>query len=65
MHIVLDGETKVIEADRITSQIEELVQEEFDNIIEIKIRVESAETHEAHSKPKPKIESEPSQTSLE
>ena len=62
MHIVLDGETKVIEADRIASQIEELVQEEFDTIIEIKIRVESAETHDAHSKPQPQLEPEPSQT---
>jgi cation diffusion facilitator family transporter len=61
MHIVLDGETKVIEADRIASQIEELVQEEFDTIIEIKIRVESAETHDAHSKPKPEVEPEPIQ----
>jgi cation diffusion facilitator family transporter len=64
MHIVLDGETKVIEADRIASQIEELVQEEFDTVIEIKIRVESAETHDAHS-PKSAIESISEQTQMQ
>ena len=51
MHIVLEGETTVAEADRISSQIEELIQEQFDTVIEIKIRVESAETHNAHSSP--------------
>lgn len=62
MHIVLDGDTKVIEADRIASQIEELVQEEFDTVIEIKIRIESAETHDTHSAPKTQSEPEPKQS---
>jgi cation diffusion facilitator family transporter len=62
MHIVLDGDTKVVEADRISSQIEELVQEEFDTVIEIKIRIESAETHDAHSAPRTQSEPEPKQS---
>jgi cation diffusion facilitator family transporter len=43
MHIVVDGDMSVREADRIATQIEEQVKEEFDEVTEIKVRIEPPE----------------------
>ncbi len=40
MHIVVDGNMPVREADQIATQIEEQVKKEFDDVTEIKIRIE-------------------------
>jgi len=40
MHIVVDGDMTVREADRIATQIEEQVKQEFDEVTEIKVRIE-------------------------
>jgi divalent metal cation (Fe/Co/Zn/Cd) transporter len=44
MHIVVDGDMSVREADRIGTQIEEQVKKEFDEVIEIKVRIEPPES---------------------
>jgi cation diffusion facilitator family transporter len=44
MHIVVDGDMSVREADRIGTQIEEQVKKEFDEVIEIKVRIEPTES---------------------
>lgn len=43
MHIVVDGDMTVREADRIATQIEEQVKKEFDEVTEIKVRIEPPE----------------------
>jgi divalent metal cation (Fe/Co/Zn/Cd) transporter len=43
MHIVVDGNMPVREADQIATQIEEQVKKEFDEVIEIKVRIEPPE----------------------
>jgi cation diffusion facilitator family transporter len=43
MHIVVDGDMSVREADRIATQIEEQVKKEFDEVTEIKVRIEPPE----------------------
>lgn len=43
MHVVVDGEMTVREADEIAVRIEEQLKEEFDEITEIKIRIEPQE----------------------
>ena len=43
MHVVVDGDMSVREADQIAIQIEEQVKQEFDDVTEIKIRVEPHE----------------------
>jgi len=40
MHAVVDGNMTVREADQIAKQIEEQVKQEFDEIVEIKVRIE-------------------------
>ncbi len=40
MHVVVDGDMPVKEADEIATQIEEKVKQEFDEVTEIKIRLE-------------------------
>ena len=40
MHVVVDGDMPVKEADEIATQIEERVKQEFDEVTEIKIRLE-------------------------
>ncbi len=40
MHIVVDGDMSVKEADQIATQIEEQVKKEFDEVTEIKVRIE-------------------------
>jgi len=44
MHVVVDGNMTVKEADQIATQIEEHVKREFDEITEIKVRIEPHET---------------------
>jgi len=43
MHVVVDGDMTVKEADHIATQIEEQVKQEFDEVTEIKIRIEPHE----------------------
>lgn len=40
MHVVVDGDMSVREADQIATQIEEQVKQEFDEVVEIKVRIE-------------------------
>jgi len=49
MHVVVDGNMTVKEADQIATQIEEQVKQEFDEITEIKVRIEP---HEIRTKTK-------------
>jgi cation diffusion facilitator family transporter len=48
MHIVVDGEMTVREADRIAARVEEQVKEEFDEVTEIKVRIEPHEQTRAN-----------------
>jgi cation diffusion facilitator family transporter len=41
MHVVVDGNMSVREADQIATQIEEQVKQEFDEVTEIKVRIEA------------------------
>jgi len=43
MHVVVDGDMPVREADQIATQIEEKVKQQFDEITEIKVRIEPQE----------------------
>jgi len=43
MHVVVDGDMSVREADQIATQVEEQVRKEFDEVIEIKVRIEPPE----------------------
>jgi len=43
MHVVVDGDMSVKEADQIATQIEEQVKKEFDEVTEIQIRIEPHE----------------------
>jgi cation diffusion facilitator family transporter len=43
MHVVVDGGMSVRDADQIATQIEELVKQEFDEVTEIKVRIEPHE----------------------
>jgi len=43
MHVVVDGDMPVREADQIATQIEEKVKQQFDEITEIKVRIEPHE----------------------
>jgi cation diffusion facilitator family transporter len=47
MHVVVDGDMSVREADRIATQLEEQVKHEFDDVAEIKVRIEP---HDSESK---------------
>jgi len=44
MHVVVDGDMTVKEADQIATEIEEQVKQEFDEVTEIKVRIEPHET---------------------
>jgi len=46
MHVVVDGDMTVKEANQIATQIEEQVKQEFDEVTEIKIRIEPHESEE-------------------
>jgi len=43
MHVVVDGNMSVREADHIATQVEEQVKQEFDEVTEIKVRIEPHE----------------------
>jgi len=49
MHVVVDGDMSVREADKIAAQVEEQVKQEFDEVTEIKVRIEP---HEPEQKTK-------------
>jgi cation diffusion facilitator family transporter len=44
MHVVVDGNMSVREADQIATQVEEEVKKEFDEVTEIKVRIEPPES---------------------
>jgi cation diffusion facilitator family transporter len=44
MHIVVDGDMSVREADQVATRIEEEVKKEFDEVTEIKVRIEPPES---------------------
>ena len=50
MHVVVSSDMLVREADQIATKIEEKIKEMIDKVIEFKIRIESDEAHDRHSK---------------
>ena len=50
MHVVVSSEMLVREADQIATEVEEKIKQLFDKVLEFKIRIESDETHNKHSK---------------
>jgi cation diffusion facilitator family transporter len=50
MHIVVSSEMLVREADEIATEVEEKIKKEFGRVIDIKVRIESDEAHDRHSK---------------
>jgi cation diffusion facilitator family transporter len=50
MHIVVEGHMFVKEADEIATTVEETIKKEFENVIDMKVRIESNEAHEHHSR---------------
>jgi cation diffusion facilitator family transporter len=50
MHVVVDGDMSVREADRIATQIEERVKHEFDDVAEIKVRIEPHDSESGKQK---------------
>ncbi len=49
MHIVVNGQMNVKEADEVITNVEEKIQKEFESVIDIKVRIESSEAHDRHS----------------
>jgi len=52
MHVVVDGQMSVKEADEIANRIEEQVKKEFDEVTEIKIRIEPHMSKKREAEPK-------------
>ena len=50
MHIVVSSEMLVREADQIATEVEEKIKQMFDKVLDFKIRIESDEAHDQHSK---------------
>jgi len=50
MHVVVDSNMLVREADNIATEVEESIKKEIGNVIELKVRIESDEAHSRHSK---------------
>jgi len=50
MHIVVENDMLVKEADVIATQVEEKIKDQFERVIDIKVRIESDEAHNRHSK---------------
>jgi len=50
MHVEVDGKMTVNEAHKITAQIEEKVKQEFDEVAEIKVRIEPVEMQQKQNK---------------
>ncbi len=49
MHVVVASDMMVREADQLATRIEDKIKEEFDRVIELKIRIESDEAHDQHT----------------
>jgi ferrous-iron efflux pump FieF len=49
MHIVVDGDMPLKEADEIATKVEEKIKSEFGKILEVKVRIESDIAHDRHS----------------
>jgi len=50
MHIVVENDMIVKEADEIATQVEDKIKETFESVIDMKVRIESNEAHDRHSK---------------
>jgi cation diffusion facilitator family transporter len=50
MHVVISSEMLVREADQIATEVEEKIKKMFDKVLDFKIRIESDEAHDKHSK---------------
>ena len=50
MHIVVSSDMLVKEADQIATEVEEKIKKEFGNVTDLKIRIESDEAHDRHSR---------------
>jgi divalent metal cation (Fe/Co/Zn/Cd) transporter len=50
MHIVVGNDMLVKEADEIATNVEQKIKEEFGRVIDIKVRIESDEAHNRHSR---------------
>jgi cation diffusion facilitator family transporter len=50
MHIVVENDMLVKEADDIATQVEEKIKDKFESVIDMKVRIESNEAHDRHSK---------------
>jgi divalent metal cation (Fe/Co/Zn/Cd) transporter len=50
MHVVVSSEMLVREADQIATEVEEKIKKMLDNVLDFKIRIESDEAHDKHSK---------------
>jgi len=50
MHIVVENDMLVKEADDIATKVEEKIKDKFQSVIDIKVRIESDEAHNRHSK---------------
>jgi cation diffusion facilitator family transporter len=50
MHVVVSSEMLVREADQIATEVEEKIKQMFDKVLDFKIRIESDEAHDKHSK---------------
>jgi cation diffusion facilitator family transporter len=50
MHVVVSSEMLVRQADQIATEVEEEIKQMFDKVLDFKIRIESDEAHDKHSK---------------
>ena len=50
MHIVVENDMLVKEADDIATKVEEKIKDKFESVIDMKVRIESDEAHNRHSK---------------
>jgi cation diffusion facilitator family transporter len=50
MHVVVSSEMLVRDADQIATEVEEKIKQMFDKVLDFKIRIESDESHDKHSK---------------
>jgi cation diffusion facilitator family transporter len=50
MHVVVDSNMLVKEADEVATEVEEKIKQEFESIIDLKVRIESDIAHDRHSR---------------
>lgn len=50
MHVVISSDMLVREADEIATEVEEQIKKEFENVLDIKVRIESDVAHDRHSR---------------